>query len=390
MVLRLVGQQPYIAGGFGDDVGNPENSRYSRASESDNRVNSISAIEPRPGYRISSIIRGHSTLAEARRGMDSTAMLADLTAFVDVGITTIDCDTGDPGFERLVGSLLQDLQQTRGSDVMQSLRIHTKFVPDLSSPGAFNESQVESAIDQAIARLGVDALDLVQLHWPIPDTSACLDALGYLTMMQAKGKINHLGVTNFDADHLGMLIQSGFDIITAQVQFSLIDQRPRGDFADLCRQHNIALLASGTLAGGFLSQRWLGAPDPGYTFRAPMLARHRLVIEAFGGWGLFQELLLALAGIAARHGITLESVALRAMHDHADIAAVVLRTSLAGQLPDRLKAFNFAPTARDREALAAVLAKKQGPYGPVFGIERENTDHRGQLTMAKLGRRKQL
>ncbi|MGI9502673.1 MAG: aldo/keto reductase, partial [Geminicoccaceae bacterium] len=301
-------------------------------------MNRVNAVELRPGYRISTIIRGCRPGSGPDGDLDSAASLADMTAFVDAGITTIDCGDGDPGMERVIGSLLQDLQRTHGRTIARSVRVHNKLIPDLSGAGTFNQSQVENAIDQSIARLGVDVLDLVQLHWPSDDTSGCLDALGYLTLMQAKGKIRHIGVSDFDTDHLKMFMQSGIDIVTAQVPFSLIDQRPRGDFADLCRVHKIALLAYGTLAGGFISHRWLGASDPGYRFEAPALARHRLVIEAFGGWALFQELLLGLSAIAGRHGVTLSSVALRAMHDHADVTSIILRSTMADQLDGHLRA----------------------------------------------------
>ena len=321
----------------------------------------VSATELRPDYWISTIIKGYSNPGGALRGFDSASALADMTAFVDAGITTIDCCDGDQGFERLVGSFRQDLRRTHGLTVAETVRVHTRFVPDLAVPHAFNQDQVENSIDRSIARLGVDALDMVQLDWPDTDTSGCLDGLGYLTLMQAKGKIHHIGIANFDADHLKMFIQSGIDLVAAKVPFSLIDQRPRGEFADLCRRQNIALLAYGTLAGGFISHRWLGAPDPGYSFETPSLARHRLVIEAFGGWGLFQELLLALSAIAARHGVTLSSVALRAVHGHADVAAVILRTSHGDQLDSHLKAFNFTPTERDRETLANVSCQEARP-----------------------------
>lgn len=335
-------------------------------------MNRVSAVELRPGYRISTIIKGYNNdLGEAHHSLHGAAVLADMTAFVDAGVTTIDCGESDPDIERLVGSFRQDLKRTHGEAKAQSLRVHTKLTPDLSNSSTFNQEQVESLIDQSMARLGVEALDLVQLHWPDQGASGCLDALGYLTLMQAKGKIHHIGITNFDTDHLQTLMQSGINLVAVQVPFSLIDQRPRGDFAALCQQHNIGLLAYGALAGGFLSHRWLGAPDPGYNFKAPALARHRLVIEAFGGWSLFQELLLALSAIAARHRVTLAGVALRAVHDQADVDAVILRTSHADQLAGHLKAFGFAPTERDREALAAVLAKKRGPHGPVFGLERQ-------------------
>jgi aryl-alcohol dehydrogenase-like predicted oxidoreductase len=320
------------------------------------------------------MIKGYSISGGAFRGLDSAAALADLNAFFEAGVTTIDCGDSDPSFERLLGSFRQDLHRTHGSAKAQSLRVHTKFDPGLSGNHAPSQDQVESSIDQSLARLGGDALDLVQFQWPDHGSSACLDVLGYLTLMQAKGKVQHLGITNADAADLKMLMQSGIDLAAAQVPFSLIDQRPKGDFADVCKGHDIALLAYGTLAGGFISHRWLGAPDPGYDFETPLLARHRLLIEAFGGWGLFQELLLALSGIAARHGVTLGGVALRAMHDHADVASVILRASNSDQMESYLRAFSFSPTVRDREALAAVLAKRRGPDGPVFGIERARAD----------------
>ncbi len=343
----------------------------------------ISAVELRPGYWISTIIKGHGGMPGLHRRFGSAAALADMTAFVDAGIMTIDCGNTDPSLERLIGSLLQDLRQTHGKALARSVRVHTNVTPDLSVPQAFNQQQIEQAIDQSLARLGVEALDLVQLHWPEQDMSGCLDGLGYLTMMQAKGKVHHIGIADFDAEHLGMLLQSGIDLIAAQVPFSLIDQRPRGGLTDLCRRHDMALLVYGTLAGGFMSERWLGAPDPGYRFDNPSLARYRLVIEAFGGWDLFQELLLTLSAIAARHGVPLAGVALRAMHDYPDVTAVILRSVHANQLSRHLKAFRFSPTEQDRESLAAVLARRNGPNGPVFPLERQKSGDKRRISGPK-------
>ena len=334
-------------------------------------MNGISAVELRPGYWISTIIKGHCDPSGLRHLRSSVTTLADMTAFVDAGITTIDCGSMNPDIERLVGSFLQDLRRTHGSAFARSIHVHCKLTPDVSVPSEFIERQIEDSIDQSIARLGVEALDMVQLHWAGQDMSGCLDGLGHLAMMQAKGKVRLIGVANLDTDYLRTLLRSGIDLAAAQVPFSLIDQRPRGAFAELCREHNIALLAYGTLAGGLISGRWLGAPDPGYDFENPSLARNRLVIEAFGGWGLFQEFLLTLSAIADRHGVTLASIALRAMHDYADVSSVILRSSTADDLKGHLDAFRFSPTEQDREALASVLAKRRGPSGPIFQLERE-------------------
>ena len=92
---------------------------------------------------------------------------------------------------------------------------------------------------------------------------------------------------------------------------------------------------------------------------------------------------MALNAIAGRHGVTLASVALRAIHDHADVAAVILRSSDADQLLEHLKASNFTPTEQDRDTLNAVLAKRKGPHGPVFGLERSEAGHLGDQPLAK-------
>ena len=208
-------------------------------------------LELRPGYRISTMIRGCSPKDGPYRHMSSAAVLADMTAFADAGITTIDCDDDDPVTEHLVGAFLQDRKRAGGSAFTRSIQVHTKFAPDLAAIGQIDQTQVEEAIDQTLTRLGVEMLDLVQLHWPSEQTSGCLDVLGYLTLMQAKGKLRQIGVSDLDSEHLEMFTQAGIDIVSAQVPFSLIDQRPRDHYAAICRQHDIALLAHGTLAGGF-------------------------------------------------------------------------------------------------------------------------------------------
>lgn len=339
----------------------------------------VPVVELRPGYRISTIIKGGWQLAGDHGAVDSAAAITDMAAFVDAGITTFDCADIYTGVEVMIGAFLQDLRRIHGAEGARNVQVHTKFVPDVTALKGIDQRQVEAGIDRSLARLGVEQLDLVQFHWWDYNVPGCLDALGYLSLLQAKGKIRHLGLTNFDLEHLKLFVQAGIDIVSVQVQYSLIDQRPAGPFAEFCHRHNIAILAYGVLAGGFFSDRWLGAADPGYSFDNRSLIKYRLIIDEFGGWPLFQELLLALLAIASRHGVSLANVAFRAMHDHADLAAVILGARYANHLSDNLKALDFMPTERDREALAAVLAKRRGPSGSVFGIERDQATPHGQI-----------
>ena len=77
--------------------------------------------------------------------------------------------------------------------------------------------------------------------------------------------------------------------------------------------------------------------------------------------------------------MSISNVALRALYNNADITALILGARYAHHLADNLKALAFAPDNVDEQALLAVLAKRRGPSGPVFGLERDRTTRHGQI-----------
>jgi aryl-alcohol dehydrogenase-like predicted oxidoreductase len=80
--------------------------------------------------------------------------------------------------------------------------------------------------------------------------------------MKEEGLISALGLTNFDAAHLAVALADGIEIATNQISFSLVDRRASGALSALCEKTGVKLLAYGTLCGGFLSEKWLGKPEP--------------------------------------------------------------------------------------------------------------------------------
>lgn len=339
----------------------------------------VPAVDLRPDYRISRIIKGGWQLAGDHGAVDRASAIRDMAAFVEAGITTFDCADIYTGVEEMIGVFLEDLRRRAEASAASQVRVHTKFVPDATALQTIDRHQVEAGIDRSLARLGVERLDLVQFHWWDYEVPGVLDVLGHLQGLKDKGKIRHLGLTNFDLEHVKQFTMAGFDIASVQVQYSLLDQRPSGAFADFCRQHDIAIFAYGVLAGGFFSDHWLGAADPGYMFDNRSLIKYRLIIDEFGGWPLFQELLTVLSETARRHGVSLANVSLRALYDHADVKALILGARYAHHLADNLKALAFTPDDDDRKALSAVMAKRRGPSGSVFGLERDRTTRHGQI-----------
>ena len=102
----------------------------------------------------------------------------------------------------------------------------------------------------------------MQFHWWRYESPEYLDALANLTEIRDEGLIGAIGLTNFDAAHLGIVLAQGIPVPSNQVCFSLLDRRARGELADVAETNGVRLLAFGTLLGGFLGRRWLGAGEP--------------------------------------------------------------------------------------------------------------------------------
>jgi len=341
-------------------------------------MTTVSRIAIRPGYEISRIIKGGWQLAGDHGAVDTDRAVADMGRFTAAGVTAFDCADIYTGVEEMIGRFLASLRDADRGAALAGIRIHTKYVPDRASLAALCFADVEAGIDRSRARLGVDRLDLVQFHWWEYSIPGCERAMEHLATLQTRGKIDRIGVTNFDADHLRRLCQVA-DIATAQVQYSLLDTRAAGAFAEVARAHDVKLLAYGTLAGGFLTERWLGCADPGFAFENRSLVKYRLIIEDFGGWGLFQDLLQALKRIADRHEVALGTIGVRAMLDTETVAAAIVGARYADRLPETLKVFDVALSEADWAELDAVLKLRQGPYGDVFGLERETTGRHGKI-----------
>ena len=204
------------------------------------------------------------------------------------------------------------------------------------------------------------------------------DAVGHLIDLQARGLIEHLGITNFD--HTRMVqIASMVDLVAAQIQFSLLDRRPLEGFTRLAAERDVAIICYGVLAGGFLTDAWLGKSDPGFAFENRSLVKYRLIIEEFGGWTPFQKLLGTLRRIADGHGVDIAAVAMRAMMEESAATAVIIGARSASNLDRTMGATRFSLTDADHSAIAASIKDAPGPRGSVFDLERDRTGTHGRI-----------
>jgi aryl-alcohol dehydrogenase-like predicted oxidoreductase len=175
-------------------------------------------------------------------------------------------------------------------------------------------------------------------------------------------------------------------LVAHQNQYSLLDRRPENGLLGLCREAGAQLLSYGSLAGGFLAQRWLGRAEPRGALANRSLVKYRLIVDEFGGWDLFQELLRELSAIARKHEVSLANIAVRWVLDRSRVAAVLLGARSADHLADNQRLFEFELDDEDHQRLAAVLRRSTGPAGEPFELERLPSGRHGAIMKTELNR----
>lgn len=340
----------------------------------------------RPDYEISRVIRGGWQLAGGHGSFDRKDAVADLAAFCEAGIFTFDCADIYTGVEELIGNFRAEYARRHGSDALKKVKVHTKFVPDLETLGDLNRGKVRSTIERSLKRLRCERLDLVQFHWWDYDVPGCVEAGLWLEELRAEGKMHLLGGTNFDTPHTEALVVAGVPLASMQVQYSLLDARPENGLVAACKKPGIRLLCYGTVAGGFLSDAWLGKPEPKPPFENRSLTKYKLIIDDFGGWALFQDLLRSLRGIADRRGTDIATVASRAMLDRPMVAAVIVGARNRSHLAANVAISDCRLTSTDQGEINAVLQKRHGPLGDTFELERDRAGRHGSIMKYNLSR----
>jgi len=325
-------------------------------------LSTLSRLQLTPDMNICRTLNGMWQVSGGHGRVDPTAAVKNMFNYLDAGFTTWDlADIYGPA-EDLMGEFRRQLLAVRGKAAVDNLQVFTKWVPQ---PTKMTKKLVEENINKSLRRMGVESIDLLQFHWWDYRNSNYLDALRYLSELQKEGKIKHLGLTNFDTERLKIIHEAGIKIVSNQVQFSIIDRRPEVHMIPFCQQHDIKLLTYGTICGGLLSEKYLGKPEPrSGDLNTVSLKKYKTMVDNWGGWQLFQELLLVLKQIGNKYGVSIANVAVRYILDKPAVAGVIIgaRLGLSEHLQDNAKVFEFSLDADDCEKIDAVSRKSQNLY----------------------------
>jgi aryl-alcohol dehydrogenase-like predicted oxidoreductase len=305
------------------------------------------------------ILNGMWQVSGAHGYIERARAVAEMFAYHDAGFTTWDLADHYGPAEDFIGNFRRQFAASRGVERLLEIQGFTKWVPH---PGRMTRRVVEDAIGISLSRMGMECLDLVQFHWWDYTDESYLDALKHLADLQHEGKIRHLALTNFDTERLRTISDHGIHVVSNQVQYSLVDRRPEVRMASFCRDHAITLLTYGTVLGGLLSEKYLGRPEPRRAeLNTASLQKYKNMIDTWGGWALFQELLAVLKQIANKHQVSIANVGVRYILDRPAVAGVIVGTRLgvAQHISDNARVFGFALDAGDQATIEAVLAKSR-------------------------------
>ncbi len=307
-----------------------------------------------PDLKISRLLTGLWQIADMERGgqsLDLEQAATHMEAYTQAGLMTFDMADHYGSAELIAGIFGK-------SSLGQETQFFTKWVPNVQAERS--KRTVRKAIELSLDRLQKEQLDLLQYHaWNYADP-AWLDDLYWLQELQEEGLIRHLGLTNFDAAHLDMVLASGIKVVSNQISYSLLDQRAAGKLTEVCQKHGVHLLAYGTLAGGLLSNKWLGQSERDVDHMDTWSQmKYKRFLDVAGGWDKLQLLLETLHPIAEEYRVSIANIATKFILEQPAIGGVIVgaRLGQSEHIQDNLRLFNFELSKANHEAIVRVISQ---------------------------------
>lgn len=234
---------------------------------------------------------------------------------------------------------------------------------------------VRSRIEKSSARLGYqrgEPLDCVQFFWQDYAEPGYVETVQELVAAAEDGLIRCVGVTNFDTKRLREMTDAGVRISLNQIQYSVLDPRPEMHMTQFCLDHDIGIIAFGTVAGGLLSNTYLGARPSDVKLNTYSNQKYASIVRERGGWEWYQSLLQLLDRIARQYtDVGIAEVSTRYILQQESVKAVIIGARNARHIDQHKKLFSFSLTSSDVSEIRDFL-KNTGtvPHSDVYQWER--------------------
>jgi aryl-alcohol dehydrogenase-like predicted oxidoreductase len=202
--------------------------------------------------------------------------------------------------------------------------------------GVLKADSILRECEASLKRLGVDTIDLYQIHWPSPDADL-EEGWTALAQLKKEGKVRHIGVSNFNVEQLKRAEKIA-PVETLQPPYSLLNQSVQDEILPYCLQHNIGVIAyspmaSGLLTGRMTKERVAKMPDDDWRSKSPEFQGIRLEHNL--------ELANLLSDIAFPHNVTAGVVAVAWTLQNQAITAAIVGSRSTEQIQELIAAAEF-------------------------------------------------
>ncbi|MGA8211044.1 MAG: aldo/keto reductase [Nocardioidaceae bacterium] len=332
----------------------------------------------RTGCAVSNLTLGTMTFGKET---DEAAAHDQLDAFVAAGGTLVDtADVYNAGVsEEMIGRWLAD----RSADVADRVVLATKgrfpMGTDANDLGS-SRRHLQRALDASLRRLGVDCIDLYQVHSWDPVTPL-EETLGTLDDMVRSGKVRYVGLSNFTGWQVQKTValaerRGWASPVTLQPQYNLLTRELEWEIVPSCLDAGLGLLPWSPLGGGWLTGKYTKQERPsGDTRLGDDPSRG---VEAYDRRSSRQrtwDVVEAVRTVAEGRGVTMAQVALAWLADRPAVTSVILGARTTEQLTDNLGAADLHLDAEETAALDAASDPDAAdyPYGDLGSHQRGRT-----------------
>lgn len=281
---------------------------------------------------------------------DDEAVSAILTA-LDKGINWIDTAAayGLGHSEELIGKALKQTTQKPFVATKCSLRWDRKG----QIISCLEAKSIREECHESLKRLGIDTIDLYQIHWPRPDHDI-EQAWQEMTRLVEEGKVQYLGVSNFDLDQIER-VRKIHPVASLQPYYNMLHREVEDEFLDYCAQNNIGVIAyspmeRGLLTGKFSQERLAGLPLHDHRRKSPDFHEPQFAATL--------QLVDQLRPIAERNGMTLAQLAINWVLRRSEITAAIVGARTPDQITETVQAADRTLAQEDLDEIEKLLANR--------------------------------
>jgi len=250
--------------------------------------------------------------------------------------------------ERLLGRALAPELRSRRDEVVIATKGGLRPNGDGGVMRDASPEWLRQGVEDSLRALGVDHIDVYQLHWPDP-TVPVAETAGALQELAEEGKLRHIGVSNFDAPQMAAFARTR-PVETLQPPYHLFRRDIEAEVLPYCGEHDIGVLVYGPLAHGLLT----GAIDERMTFAA---GDWRAKSPLFQGAALRRNVdaVRRLEQLASELGTTVSALAIAWTLAHPAVDAAIVGARHAAHIEDSVGAAELRLGDADRAEINAML-----------------------------------